>query len=502
MSLFSKAQTYVTIPDTNFVTWLQIVYPSCMNGNQMDIACWDIQNATEVNVSNANISDLSGIEYFSGIWLLECTSNNLTNIPDLSGLQSLFGIYFENNQLTSLPSLPPSLSFIQCSNNHLSSLPALPNSITNLNCSQNQLTSLPSLPDSLHDFVCSYNQLSSLPALPSNLRYFHCANNQLTNLPSLPNSLQDLFCQNNLLVSLPPLSNSQRDLRCSNNSLTNIPPIPNSLLRLFCNKNYLTNLPILTNNITTLHCDSNNISCFSLFPNSIYDFSIKGNPFTCLPNHLFSMDSLTLTYPICSNNIINNPSGCYNSVCFANYTTSYDSVQNIFNLTTDPLTTSMAVSYHWDFGDGSTSILAIPSHNYALDSLYNVCMKIFTNSGDSCSYCHILGKDSLGNIIRTSGFTLNVQQTTSLSEVYSTISEKIDFSVFPNPFNSETTVLFEKEMKSSSIRLIDMYGVKHIELNFTGKQFFIEKGNLKEGVYILQVIDKNKNVSNRKIIIE
>jgi hypothetical protein len=37
----TKAQ-FVTIPDGNFVTWLNTNYPSCMNGNQMDTTCAQI----------------------------------------------------------------------------------------------------------------------------------------------------------------------------------------------------------------------------------------------------------------------------------------------------------------------------------------------------------------------------------------------------------------------------------------------------------------------------
>ena len=38
-----KAQ-WVTIPDANFVAWLETNYPSCMNGNQMNTSCSAIVN--------------------------------------------------------------------------------------------------------------------------------------------------------------------------------------------------------------------------------------------------------------------------------------------------------------------------------------------------------------------------------------------------------------------------------------------------------------------------
>ena len=49
---------------------------------------------------------------------------------------------------------------------------------------------------------------------------------------------------------------------------------------------------------------------------------------------------------------------------------------------------------------------------------------------------------------------------------------------------------------------MDIQGKKIKELNFTGKELIIEKGEIKNGIYFLQVIDENKNIENRKIIIQ
>lgn len=463
MNFTSKAQNYVTIPDANFVAWLTTNIPSAMNGNQMDTSSIAVKTLPNIVVGNSFIHDLTGLQYFSALTNLDC----------------------EDNQLTSLPSLP--------------------NSLQSLICYNNQLSSLPVLPDSLQTLFCYNNQLSNLPNLPNLLVQLACGNNLLTSLPALPNSLQELWCEDNQLMNLPVLPNSLWKLYCPNNHLTNLPALP-LLQSLSCTNNQLTSLPVLPVSIVSLRCDHNNISCFEPFSNNMStfpgDFGIWGNPFTCLPNYISAMDSITLAYPICINgDTINNPNGCNGLNCFANYTTSYDSVQNIFTLTIDHTTTSIATSYHWDFGDGSSSIIATPSHIYTVDSLYSVCLKIFTTSGDSCTHCHIIGIDSLGNIIRSSGFTLNVQNSTTMIDVFQNNSDKMQVSIYPNPFTSQTTVLFNKEMKNSSIKIVDMLGKKTNEINFTGKQLIIEKGQMKAGIYFLQVVDENKNLVNRKIII-
>jgi uncharacterized repeat protein (TIGR01451 family) len=317
ISFASKAQTYVTIPDTNFAAFLQTKYPACMSGNQMDITCSNIQNETLLNVDSLSIADLTGIGYFINLQELHCSHNNLTSLPALP--DSLGNLYCCNNQLTSLPILPVSLYYLDCNTNQLTSLPTLPVSLNYLDCNTNQLTSLPTLPNNLWFLFCYYNQLTSIPTLPTLLISIDCGGNQLTNLPSLPNSIIVLRCWYNKLSSLPSLPTSLQYLECSENQITNLPSLPNSIISLGSSFNLLTSLPTLPDSLTFLDLQLNNIPCFPSFPNTLIPLSIyapsslflEGNPFTCLPNYVSGMDSATLSYPLCVNGDgINNPTGC------------------------------------------------------------------------------------------------------------------------------------------------------------------------------------------------
>lgn len=82
------------------------------------------------------------------------------------------------------------------------------------------------------------------------------------------------------------------------------------------------------------------------------------------------------------------------------------------------------------------------------------------------------------------------------------ISAKNNFTIAPNPFTSQTTISFDEEQKNTTIRIIDILGKEISRNNFKGKEFTIEKGDLKEGVYFLQVIDEDKNIVNKKIVIQ
>ena len=142
-----KAQ-WVTIPDANFVAWLQTNYPSCMNGNQMNTSCAAITSATWIDCGSQNITDLSGIENFSSLVYLFCN----------------------NNQLSVLPTLPNSLIALDCSENQFYSLPSMPTSIDNLNCSYNFLYFLPPLPVFMNTLNISNNQFIDLYQFPDQIR--------------------------------------------------------------------------------------------------------------------------------------------------------------------------------------------------------------------------------------------------------------------------------------------------------------------------------------------
>ncbi|HTA61688.1 MAG TPA: leucine-rich repeat domain-containing protein, partial [Bacteroidia bacterium] len=310
----TKAQ-FVTIPDANFVTYLQSVIPAAMNGNQMDTTSASVTSLNSIVVGGDSISNLTGLQYFDLLTSLDCSYNNLTNLPKLPN--SLTYLYCYYNQLGSLPALPNSIYVLGCNYNQLTNLPVLPNLIEQINCSGNHLTSLPTLPITLQSLDCSYNQLTNLPILPNSLTGLTCTNNQLANLPTLSDSLQYLDCSYNQLTNVPALSNNLKSLYCNNNQLVSLPALPNSLKYLNCSYNQLTSLPILPN-LYKFICNNNGITCFPVFPNSIYVpasgipmpqvvFNISSNPFTCLPNYIDVMDSAQLANPLCA---AGNSNGC------------------------------------------------------------------------------------------------------------------------------------------------------------------------------------------------
>ena len=199
----------------------------------------EIKEVTSLNIEGKNLTDISGIEYFTNLTSLYCSHNQLTALP-VEKLTQLTDLRCNNNQLTELP---------------VEKLTKL----TNLYCSDNQLTALRvEKLTKLTELSCSYNQLTELPVESlTNLTSLYCDNNQLTALPvGYLTQLTKLNCGTNLLAELDIEKLTQlTELNCNNNQLTALPVgTLNNLNVLNCHDNRLTELDIRNLNLNSLYC--------------------------------------------------------------------------------------------------------------------------------------------------------------------------------------------------------------------------------------------------------
>lgn len=187
------------------------------------------------------------------------------------------------------------------------------------------------------------------------------------------------------------------------------------------------------------------------------------------------------------------------SNCYSHYTTAYDTLQNTFTLMVDSATTAFANTYHWDFGDGSSSILATPTHVYALDSVYNVCLKITNSVNDTCSYCHLIGKDYLGNIYRTNGFTINVINSNLQTGEIPHLLNANRFIVYPNPTNGLFTLQMSK-VEQVQVKIFNVIGeCVYQNISISSNQQ-IDLTSQLSGIYTMQ-LRTEQGVINKKIVI-
>lgn len=184
--------------------------------------------------------------------------------------------------------------------------------------------------------------------------------------------------------------------------------------------------------------------------------------------------------------------------CYANYTTSYNVSNNQFTLGLDSVTVASAISYHWDFGDGTTSNLQTPSHVFAQDTTYNVCLKIKTSAIDSCTYCHIIGKDSSGVVLKrmTAGFLLNVVLNgNTVTGILSADKNESNFSInaFPNPVSNTVTISLNRELELKNAMLF-VYGIDGqivFEKPLNNHNLNVNTSDFANGLYFVKVLTIN-----------
>jgi Leucine-rich repeat (LRR) protein len=154
-------QTYV--PDNNFE---QFLIDKGYDSEPLDdyVTTANINTVTELNISGLSIDDLTGIEGFTALLNLNCSTNNLTNL-DISLNTLLTQLNCSSNKLTSLDvSKNISLTTLNCSINNLINLNVSQNTaLTDLNCYDNNISILDlNNNTSLTDLLCRINNLSSL----------------------------------------------------------------------------------------------------------------------------------------------------------------------------------------------------------------------------------------------------------------------------------------------------------------------------------------------------
>ncbi len=259
INLFAQT-TYV--PDDNFEQALiDLRYDDVLDDYVLTA---NISGIDSLNVSNKNISDLTGIEDFISLTYLNCFSNQLTSL-DVSNNTDLNILACNSNQLTSLNvSQNTALTYLYCHYNQLTSLDVSQNtSLYLLYCRQNSIANLDvSNNTDLNILDCNSNQLTSLNVSQNTaLTYLYCYNNQLTSLDVSQNiDLNTLICSSNQLVSINISQNPVLTyLYCQENQLTVLDISQNPDLQcLYCDENQITSLDVSNNtDLNILDCNSN-----------------------------------------------------------------------------------------------------------------------------------------------------------------------------------------------------------------------------------------------------
>ena len=267
LGLLTEAQI-VNIPDSAFKTRLLAASPSTniastntpsssyavttyhtidTNGDgQIQVS--EAQTIQYLKVNFSGITNLTGIEAFTNLKVLDCSSNQIS-----------------------------SLNISQ--NTALLVLICLANNITSLNLSQNIL---------LIGLACDNNQLTNLNVSQNTaLTTLECSVNQLTSLDVTQNVLLTaLSCGENSLVTLNVSQNTMLNtLNCQNNQLSSLNVSQNTLLiSLYCYANFLTTLDLSQNTeLDNLNCKVNNLTFLNIKDGSTFSYLLTNFDFSYNP---------------------------------------------------------------------------------------------------------------------------------------------------------------------------------------------------------------------------
>ncbi len=312
-----------SIPDSNFEQALiDLGYDSApINGTVLTA---NINTITNLNVSNKNITNLSGIEDFTALEVLNCNNNSI-NVLNISQNTSLSELYCNDNELSSLNvSALVNLKIFWCANNQLTNLNVTNNSnLISLVCANNLLTSLNVTNNpTLNVLSFENNQISNIDVTQNNtLNSLLTRQNLITNLDVSQNlDLTFLDCGINQITSLDvSLNTNLRVLLCFNNNLTELDVTQNTRLSdLSCEFNQLTQLDMSQNtSLVNLDCSDNNLCILNVkngtnTNTTIMDFSSNPN-LSCVIVDNASDNHLNWN-PFPFSNYVNNPSDCANTV--------------------------------------------------------------------------------------------------------------------------------------------------------------------------------------------
>lgn len=447
VALTTKAQI-INIPDADFKAKLLAANTSnsiAVNGllsiqidsnanNEIEIS--EALQVTSLNVSIANIHDLTGIEYFTNLRSLNCNQNHIPSLV-VNNLINLKSLYCSLNLLSNLDLTGLThLTTLECAENILTQINfSNAHNIQNISCRFNFLTAL-DLSDlyNLQTLNFDYNQLTTVDL--SNLTQLlelGCQSNQFTclNLSALVN-LTSLNCSFNQLTALDLSGlNTIATLNCANNLITTLD---------------LTNL----SQLVLLNCEYNQI------------------------NHPFVLDGMVdLASVYCQHNLI--PSLNFNDLpslavldCSANQLTALDAsglpALSLLNCHENTLLADLNIK------NGSNEPFLDFSNN---PNLLSICA-----DGEQIT--------AVQNLISQYGYT-NCQLSSSCNLGITSSPISLTVKIYPNPVKNSIQVSMDDQQTINLIAIYNILGQKISSSTCGTTAANLDVSDLKNGTYFMQV---------------
>src|SRR5690606_38903318 len=125
-------------------------------------------------------------------------------------------------------------------------------------------------------------------------------------------------------------------------------------------------------------------------------------------------------------------------------------------------TSTTGSSYHWDFGDGTTSNQQNPNHVYPAGGTYYISLSV----SDGCDTVTLLD-------------TLNIPCNIGVDEI-----NKVEFDIYPNPASDQIYISVDGLKEPLSYQIIDSKG-SVVHSGTIREQIILEISSFTKGVYMI-----------------
>ena len=279
----------VNIPDANLRA---VIADSLGKGRDEAITRAEMATLTRLEASDANISDLTGLQFATNLTYLWLTGNAITDLSALCDLTNLTDLVLFGNAITDISSLSNLTNLIHLNLNH--------NTVSGISVLSN-LTNLEWL------FLAD-NTITNISALSNltHLRGLHLSGNNISDISTLSNltNLTELGLSYNAITDISSLSNLTNLiwLDISGTNISDLSVLFNltNLTQLSLSDNCIPDLSVLSNlnNLTYLNLSDNRISDLSsLVANTRFgsgdEVDVRNNPLSAasLNTHIPALQS-------------------------------------------------------------------------------------------------------------------------------------------------------------------------------------------------------------------
>ncbi len=136
-------------------------------------------------------------------------------------------------------------------------------------------------------------------------------------------------------------------------------------------------------------------------------------------------------------------------------------------------------TWHWDFGDNTTSQDTSPVHVFMQSGTYEVCLTVSNVNGEH-TFCRIL---ELGTV-------------SSLEE-----AQAVDITIFPNPCREGVNVIISDYLpRDAKVVLYDVVGQRHKVQEVRTGWNMLRLGGLQAGIYFYQIWERDVLLGSGKLV--